>query len=100
MEPWLFPNMCVGVILALVTLEGKQVFLGYREADVPQRELANEICNDTVHVISKMDLAFQEIVPFFSLEVFNQNQPLCGQALMAGCTNQPWKCFSPCYGIY
>lgn len=76
----MFPNTCVRVILALVILEGKQVFLGYREADVPQKELSNDICSDTVHVISKMDLAFQEIVPFFSLEVFNQNLSIYGQA--------------------
>jgi len=29
----------MGVILAPVTLEGRPVFLGYREADLPEREL-------------------------------------------------------------
>ena len=39
MESCLFPNLCMGVILAPVTLEGRPVFLGYREADLPEREL-------------------------------------------------------------
>lgn len=46
----------VGVILVLVTLEGRPVFLGYGEADLPQRERCNDICNDPVHMILQSGL--------------------------------------------
>ena len=49
----MLPNMCVGVTHALVTLEGRPVCVGYMEVDLPQRELSNDICNDTVHTIPK-----------------------------------------------
>lgn len=36
------PNTRVGVIFALVVLEGRPVFVGYREPDLPRREFSNE----------------------------------------------------------
>ena len=65
MEPWLFPNTCVGVILALVTLEGRPVVLGYREADLSERELSKYICSDIVHVIAQNGLGFLGDSTFF-----------------------------------
>lgn len=49
-------STCVGIVHALGILEGRPVFLGYREAVLPQRELSNDICNDNVHVILQNEL--------------------------------------------
>lgn len=75
----------MGVIHALVNLEGRPVFIAYREVDLPQRELSNDICNDIVHLILQNGLVdCSGDSHFFSLEVFNRNQPLSSQAFDGG----------------
>lgn len=55
----------MGVILALVTLEGRPVFLGCREADSSERELSKYICSDVVRVIAQNGLGFLGDRTFF-----------------------------------
>ena len=74
----------MSVILPLTSLEGRPVFLGYRETYLPKRELSNDICNDNCAYTSPKLTWLLRRQYLSSPEGENQNQPLGGQVLQGG----------------